>query len=292
MGKSQTLPATQNGTREGGTSLQTFLSRQRDRIAEVIPPGLGLTPEKVIRLAAMAVHKNRDLGSCSQVSILSSILEATSLGLEIGGPLAEAHLVKFGPECTLLVDYKGFLKLARRSGEFSLIEGVEVYENDLFRIFRNPLPTVQHEPYLEGDRGKLTHVYAYAVLKDGAGIVLELMDMEEVEKVRRISRSKDGPAWKNWYGQMAIKACLKRLLKRQARSTEVAKAVDLDDREYTVDVSPDRRTSTRGIAGVRSSLGLGHEPELPPQPSTVYSEGDEAEGDQGGDEVDEPGMDG
>lgn len=275
-----------------GLSLQEFLHRQRDRIAEVIPAGVDITPERMIKLASLAVHKNDDLHKCSRISILSAILEASSLGLEIGGPMAEAHLVRFGAECTLMVDYKGFLKLARQSGEFLAIEGVEVFEHDLFRVFRAPQATIQHELYLDGPRGPLKHVYAYAVLKDGGGIVFEAMNMEEVEKVRAISRSKDGPAWTKWYGQMAVKAVLKRLLKRQARSKQVARAVELDDREYTIESpSGGPRGGERGMAGVRSSLGLPTpEPEFTPGQSTVYHEDDSPP--QTEEPIDEPGASG
>lgn len=248
---SATLPA-KNG------DIGKFLTAQSQRIADVLPPSLGLTPERVIKLAALTVHRKPELQKCSHVSILSSVLEASSLGLEIGGALAEAHLVPFGGECVFIPDYKGLLKLARRSGEFDQIETVEVFERDLFRVFRNPLPTIQHELFLDGPAGPTRYVYAYAVLKSG-GTVFEIMNRGQVEEVRNRSRSKDSPAWKGCWGEMAKKVVLKRLLKRQSRSIDVARASAADDQEYVVHADARMRRPTRGVAGVRSSLGLTHD---------------------------------
>jgi phage RecT family recombinase len=258
--------------------LREYLWQHRDRLAELLPPALGLTPERMIKLACLYMRGRTDLRGCTHDSILASLGEAASLGLEIGGPLAEGHLVPFDDkkagtrQCTFMPDYKGLLKLARRSGEFGAIEAVEVYRADEFEIIRDPRPTVRHIPSLDGPRGPAVHVYAYAALKTGE-IVFEHMTALDVEEIRARSRSKDSPAWRNSWGEMAKKVVLKRLLKRQARSVAVARAMAIDDRDYALDAAspgdwPTSGTGTaratvkrpeRGVAGVRAGLGIGQE---------------------------------
>ncbi len=268
-------------TAEQGGTLQAFLEGQQERVAAILPPNLGLSPERVIKLACLTIHKSelakkknpkaRSIADCTRISILSSILEASSLGLEIGGALAEAHLVPFGTECTMLPDYKGLLKLARQSGEFDVIEAVEVFERDHFRVFRAPAPSVQHELCLEDDPGEIRFVYAYATLK-GGNLVFEIMSRAQVEKIRLKSRSADSPAWRDHWGEMAKKVVLKRFLKRQGRSLDVAKAIEADNRDYVLDQPQIAHASVskRGVAGVRSSLGLEPSPASPP-PADVDS---------------------
>lgn len=268
-----------------------FLSERRDSIAEVVPQSIpGFTAERAIKLAVMAMHKTPKLLECTKASILAAIVDATSIGLEIGGPLAEAYLIPYGKECQLSIDYKGLLKLARRSQEFNVIEARCVFEKDRFQMAYNPTTTIRHEPCLDGDAGPMKQVYCYAVLKTGI-VVSEIMNRADVEKVRAISLMSNGPAWRNWYDQMALKAVIRRFLKRQARSIEVATAIEIDEREY----DPERPLNVqngprRGTAGLSSMLGLGiEEKAFPPQPSVIYTEADDVQ-DVPAIEADEPGT--
>ena len=78
-----------------------------------------LSPDRMTSLVLGCLRKNPKLLECTQVSLFSSIAQASTLGLEMDGTLGQAYLVPYGSECTLVVGYKGLLSLMRRSGEIS-----------------------------------------------------------------------------------------------------------------------------------------------------------------------------
>ena len=267
--------------RQTVTSLATWLGGYAEYIADALPRSVDMTPQQFIDVAMLAIRRmdadvRTKILACSQDSILFAIQEAASFGFRIGGSMAEGYLIPYGQECQFQPDYKGLLKLARRSGAFQVIEAVEVYEKDLFHVFRDPEPRIRHEPSLDPDPGPMVRVYAYAVLQNGH-MVFEHMSRADIEKVRQASKAPNSPAWKNWYGQMGCKAVLKRLLKRQERSIELTRAIEADDREYQGEPQPGSATAgvapQRGVAGLRGRLGI--EEARPPSPSVVYQEADE-----------------
>ncbi len=72
---------------------------------------------------------------------------------------------------------------------------------------------LKHRPDLTSDRGPATLVYAFAKTKDG-GTYIEVMNEEEIEKVKNVSKSKDSGPWKTWPEEMWRKTVLRRLSKK------------------------------------------------------------------------------
>jgi hypothetical protein len=66
------------------------------------------------------------------------------------------------------------------------------------------------------------------VLKDGSQL-LEVMSLEEIEKVRKVSRAANNGPWVSWWGEMARKTVMRRLSKRLPMST------DLEDEVFSRD---------------------------------------------------------
>jgi recombination protein RecT len=72
------------------------------------------------------------------------------------------------------------------------------------------------------------------------------MSRAEIEQVRAVSRSKDGAAWSQWWGEMARKTVLRRLIKRLPLSTDrpgdpvarLVSAVERIDEDVELDASP------------------------------------------------------
>jgi recombination protein RecT len=199
-----------------------------------------LTPESMTKVAFLAIRKNPDLARCTPESIYQSIMDAGTLGLEVGGLLGHAHLVPFRNnkkgtmEAQLIVGYSGYINLARRSGEINSVVAQVVYRNDIFDIdLASGKPPV-HKPNLEGDRGEPYLVYCVAFFKDG-GFHPEMMTKDDVDKIRKKSKMPDGPAWRDNYWAMALKSCIRKAKKLWPLSTnaaiELAKADAAEDRE-------------------------------------------------------------
>ena len=274
------------------TSLQTVLPKH-------------LTPERVVKMALVAASRQPLLYKCTQASILQSIMKAAELGLDCSGTLGRAYLVpyfnsKIGAyEAQFLVGYQGLIELARRSGNIARIESRVVYANDQFTVEYGLDQKLVHKPSLNGDRGKLTCVYAVAELTDGSRQI-EVMTLDEVESIRSRSKAKDSGPWKTDYSEMARKTVIRRIAKYLPLSTELQKAFEADDAMFNTqhDVE-DMAARTKATAeSLREQLTVvepvaelpeSFEDEMPNEPS-AESDGDTPESDIEVEETPAPKM--
>lgn len=212
-------------------ALRQYIYDKLPRIAEIATKHL--TADRVARLALMACAKDSKLAQCAPFTILRGVIDAAAMGLEIGiGGMA--YLVPFWNkntntyEATLIIGYRGLIKLARRSGDIGTIEAEVVYERDTFEYELGLSPRLVHRP-CEGVRGPLKYTYAIATLRTGQKQFV-LLRREEVEKIKAVSRSagKGGP-WDNWEEEMWKKSGVRRLCKLLPLSIEAEEALDKED---------------------------------------------------------------
>ena len=213
---------------EKKNDLSTLLQKMGPEIARAVPKHVN--PERMLRIAMTSLRMNPELMKCSPGSFLGCVLSAAQLGLEIGGPLAQAYLIPFKSECTLIVSYRGMLNLARRSGMVTAIYAHEVREGDRF-VYRLGLhPSLEHDPADTPDREDkpITHVYAVAKLKD-ADPVFVVLTRSQVEKYRVRSRASSSGPWVTDYAAMALKTAVRRLFTWIPQSSEMMLAASIDE---------------------------------------------------------------
>ena len=161
----------------------------------------------------------------------SVAITATQLGLE-PGVAGMGELIPFktkqGWVCQFMPGYKGLMDLARRSGQVGAINAECVHENDRFSYSLGTNPHIEHVP-AGGDRGKVTHVYAAAHLVATNEWQFKVLTREDVEMVRKGSRSGNVGPWQSHWDEMAKKTAIRALCKLLPASIEVQKAVALDE---------------------------------------------------------------
>src|ERR1051326_6456109 len=87
-------------------------------VAQALPKHL--TPDRFIPTALTAMTRTPKLAECDQASFFAALMTLSQLGLEPDG--RRAHLIPFENrkrgvvECQLIIDYKGLVELAYRSG--------------------------------------------------------------------------------------------------------------------------------------------------------------------------------
>lgn len=194
----------------------------RDQVAMALPKHV--TPERFVRVALTATNRNPKLLQCTQSSLFQCLLDLSSMGLEPDG--RRAHLIPFKDTCTLIIDYKGIVELAMRSGEVSAIHADKVCENDVFDYDKGQI--LAHKIDFRIPRGAAYAYYAVVKLKDGTEKV-EVMTKEDVDAVRRRSRSANNGPWVTDYDEMAKKTVFRRASKWIPLSPEIRDAVDRDD---------------------------------------------------------------
>lgn len=210
-------------------NIKAALDRMAPQMAEVVPRHL--SAERLLKVALGSIKKDSKLLECSVSSLLSCVMEASKLGLSIGGILGEAHLVPFSKEATLIIGYRGFVSLMRRGGSISTVRAVVVFEKDRFRYVEGLSPDIKHEPSLAEDRGALTHVYAVAKWKDSDDCQFVVLGKQAVMKARAVSKKQE--LWDAHPEAYWQKTAIRRLAKLAPLEVEVAEAIERDDsREY------------------------------------------------------------
>ena len=185
------------------------------KFAAVLPPHV--PSERFVRVCLSAINQNPDLLKCEPKSFLQSCLTAAQLGLEPDPNLGQAYFVPFNDtknrvkKVQLIPGYKGYIALARNSGEISSIGAHEVMEGDLFEYEFGLNEKLRHIPALN-DRGAITHFYAIAKFKDGSHH-FEVMTWEEVNRIRLKSKMKDSGPWADHFVEMGKKTVIRRLSK-------------------------------------------------------------------------------
>lgn len=215
------------------STLGGFLALRKQHLAEVLPKSSALTAEKLIKLALLAARKNTALTNCSMDTVFQSLLQCAELGLDPGGSTGEAYLVPYGTTCTLIIGFRGYITLARRSGVLKQIETHIVRERDRFTLKFGLNPVLDHEPLLKGDAGAPVLAYCVARLGDGA-VHVEVMTMAEIYKVRDSSKAKNNGPWVQHFDEMARKTVLRRAAKYLPLSSEMQRALEIED-ENSVD---------------------------------------------------------
>jgi len=214
------------------------LKQMEKQLSKYVPPAIS---ERMCRTALTQYNSSTTLQNCTEASFFGSLLTLAQLGLE-PGPLGLAYLVPFRGACTVIIGYKGMIQLVRNSGELATISAVPVYEGDVCEIDIANC-TVNH-PYNETvdktDPKKIRFVYAKAVLKDGS-VSLEVMNLAEIELIRKRSQAGNNGPWTTDYAEMAKKTVLKRLCKMLPLSIEVQSRIAQDE---TIRITPDSTTLT------------------------------------------------
>lgn len=200
-----------------------------------------VSPEKFVRVVITAIQSNPDLKNADRLSVLGAALKCAQDGLLPDGK--EAALVTYGNKAQYLPMIAGVLTKVRRSGELRTINAHVVYEKDTFTYTLGDEEKIEHQPYLEGARGKPIAAYAIAKTKDG-GIYREVMSIDQIEKVRNVSRAKSNGPWVQWWDEMARKTVLRRLSKRLPMSTDLQQVFQRDDDHYDL-------TQAQGAAKLR-----------------------------------------
>ena len=210
-------------------TVATCLKMALPRIKAISPKSTD--PNRVAAAVMAETKANPKLLECNPYSVVGAVIRATQLGLEIGSHLGQAYLVPYKGDCTLQIGYRGMIDLAYRSGKVASITARTVHENDLFEWELGTNESITHKP-AAGDRGKMIAVYAMAKLTTG-GVHFEVLDLAEIDKAKRSSKSSGFGPWRDFFEEMAKKTAIRRLFKYLPVGTELSQAVALDERAET-----------------------------------------------------------
>ncbi len=220
------------------SSLQEFTGQlidSKNEFQAVLP--INCTFERFARIVKTAIIQVPELLDADRKSLFTACLKSAKDGLLPDG--RESALVPYKTKqkdgtYKALVQYMpmigGILKKVRNSGELASLYAHIVYSNDEFGYSLGDNEQIIHKPAM-GDRGRVLYAYAIAKTKDNF-IYREIMSFDEIEKIRNISKSKDGTAWKEHWDEMAKKTVIRRISKRLPMSTDLEQVIQRDDEMF------------------------------------------------------------
>jgi len=194
----------------------------RNQFAMALPKHL--TAERFTRIAITALTRTPKLQECTPESFMRCLLDLSALGIEPDG--RRAHLIPYGKECTLILDYKGIAELVMRSGVVSSIHADKVCDNDTFDVDRGKI--VSHRINYKEPRGKSYAYYVIVSFKDGSE-KCEVMTREEVDAIRKRSKAGNSGPWVSDFDEMGKKTVFRRASKWLPLSPEIRDAMEKDD---------------------------------------------------------------
>lgn len=198
----QPRPSPETGPVE---SVRRDLELMKPRLATALPSLLDA--DRLLRVVIAALQSTPALLDCDRASLYGAVMTCAHLGLEPDGVLGQAWLVPSRGKVQLVPGYRGFITLARNSGLVISINAQAVHRNDHFDYAYGLNERLEHVP-AGGDRGEITHFYAYARFKDG-GHHFDVMSRSEVDAYRA-GQSEDS-AWVNGYAEMGKTAVIRRI---------------------------------------------------------------------------------
>lgn len=203
-------------------TISSMMERYKAQFAKALPKHL--TPDRFVRVALTIYNKTPKLANCTPASLFACLLDCAALGIEPDG--RKAHLIPYGDKCTLIIDYKGLVDLARRSGAVSDIHADIVCKNDKFEYSFGSKGGLHHVPNLE-DRGEMIAAYSYVKLRDGSES-FEVMSLKEIEAIQKRSKAGNAGPWVTDKPEMAKKTVFRRHSKWLPFSSEFQDAVEKD----------------------------------------------------------------
>lgn len=238
-------------------SALAILEPRRDVIAGLLKPESSADLERFLRSAAFAVARNPALIQCTPSSIVEAVCTGAELRLDFAPSLGLAYMVPYGRTAQFQIGYRGLIALALRSGKVMAIEAYCVHERDDFSADLGTQPRLVHRRARLGEpRGAIIGAYAVASLVDGARQA-DLMDVSEIEAVRKRSRSGENGPWVTDYAEMARKTVTKRLCKYLPLTPDMGLALERDNEGSDVSVAPSGDDRPSNTATIAARLGVG-----------------------------------
>lgn len=214
--------------RDGTKQLVGMLESRKEAFTRAL--GKRVDPEVFIQIVANAYMSTPLLQRCSQLSLYVAALEAARTGLRPDGE--EAALVPYRDKDSGDYDvqfqpmYQGLVRLMLRAGARKVWAHV-VYSADEFDYGLGLDPYLHHKPSRGENRGEIIAAYAVVKLANGE-TQFEVMEVDELEKIRKSSKASNSPAYRNWLSEMYRKAPLRRLRKFVEMDADASAAFRLD----------------------------------------------------------------
>lgn len=240
-------------------TLMGTLEKLKPQLKDALPRSMDA--DRFARIVMTEVRKNPKLLECAPASFLAAVFTAAQIGLEIGSHLGEAFVVPFrnnrkgAVEATLIIGYKGLVKLLWESEQVASLSDVMVRAKDVIEYRQGDEERIVHQPYTppidllsklaEGkeltkeqrealDAGPVVAYYCIIETRGGGRrrAFMWRSDAERHKEQFARNADRDDSVWKTNFDAMAMKTVIRRAAKLAPRSIErpsLQQAIALDE---------------------------------------------------------------
>lgn len=194
------------------------------------------------------VQRSPQLLDADRSKLWQAAYDVASMGLDLTPGAKECFILPFRDRGatipTVVPHYQGLLKLALAHPDVIAINADAVCDNDTFDHYTDETgPRLMHRrPPFSDARGEIVGAYAVATLA-GGGTVIATLSRTELDGIRARAPSKNSPAWRGDFAEMAKKTAIKRLCKLLPRTTQLQRAIAADNRHERPDLAHPRAAS-------------------------------------------------
>lgn len=203
---------------------RSSINKMESQIKACLPAHVPV--ERFTRVVMTAIQKSPSLLGYDRNSLFAACLSAAADGLLPDGK--EAALVPYKGVVTYTPMVSGIMKKMRNSGEILSICADVVKKNDEFDYYTDEKGKhLKHRPKI-GDRGETIASYAMIITKDD-GVYMEVMDIGQLENIRKRSPFGDKGPWASDRDEMYKKTAIRRTSKMAPTSTDIDGMFQKDD---------------------------------------------------------------
>ena len=244
--------------KQGEKGITNYLSNPQ--IQNYLKEVIGNNKEKFVTNLVSTTNQNKQLQKCTNVSLMSGALAATTLNLNLNASFGYAYLVPFKNnkatkergydvyEAQFQIGYKGYIQLALRTGEYQKINAIPVYKSQ-FRAWNSLTEEIILDEFDNFEDDEIIGYVSYFRLNNGfektifwsidkmrkhADTYSQAFSMEISEQIKQ-GKIPEKDMWKYssyWYKDfdgMALKTMIRQMLSKWGiLSEELQKAIEDD----------------------------------------------------------------
>ena len=244
--------------KQGEKGITNYLSNPQ--IQNYLKEVIGNNKEKFVTNLVSTTNQNKQLQKCTNVSLMSGALAATTLNLNLNASFGYAYLVPFKNnkatkergydvyEAQFQIGYKGYIQLALRTGEYQKINAIPVYKSQ-FRAWNSLTEEIILDEFDNFEDDEIVGYVSYFRLNNGfektifwsidkmrkhADTYSQAFSMEISEQIKQ-GKIPEKDMWKYssyWYKDfdgMALKTMIRQMLSKWGiLSEELQKAIEDD----------------------------------------------------------------
>lgn len=199
----------------------------------------------VLNAVAFLKNANSNVLECGQGQIVNCLMQGAAMNLDFMAK--ECYAVPYKGKLEFMTSPTGDIKIVKRYAKRPVkeIDAKLVRDGDTFEVtYHNGEPSFTFSPK-PFSKAPIIGAFAWVEYVDG-GMLLDVLDKEELDAARSQSRASNSPAWTKFTTEMYRKVAIHRVCKKVTKDFENAQQQEIFDNGVAI-VTDDRESRDKDI---------------------------------------------